>query len=80
MKEFLNIILSFPTVGFTIFLGFVVVYWLFVLLGALDLDLFDLDADIDADVDLDLDLIKAVCLPVLKEAVKTGSDIKVYDV
>lgn len=56
MKDFLYIILSFPTVGFTIFLGFVVVYWLFVLLGALDLDLFDLDADIDADVDLDLDM------------------------
>ena len=31
--------LQFPTVVFTIGLGIVLVYWLFVLLGALDIDL-----------------------------------------
>jgi hypothetical protein len=37
--------LRFPTVVFTIGLGIVLVYWLFVVLGALDIDLFG-DADI----------------------------------
>lgn len=46
MTEFLNAILAFPTVVFTILLGVVVVYWLFVLLGALDIDLLG-DADLD---------------------------------
>jgi hypothetical protein len=39
LTEFLTAILAFPTVVFTILLGVVVVYWLFVLLGALDIDL-----------------------------------------
>ena len=46
MTEFLNAILAFPTVLFTIPLGVVVVYWLFVLLGALDINLLG-DADLD---------------------------------
>jgi len=37
---------AFPTVILTILLGIVLVYWLFVILGALDLDLFSGDADI----------------------------------
>lgn len=39
MTEFLTAILAFPTVVFTILLGVVVLYWLFVLLGALDIEL-----------------------------------------
>ncbi len=31
-------------------------YWIFVLLGAVDVDSFDLDFDVDADVDLDIDV------------------------
>lgn len=55
MTEFLNAILAFPTVIFTILLGVVVVYWLFVLLGALDIDLLG-DADLDGHGhDLSLD-------------------------
>ena len=46
MTEFLNAILAFPTVLFTIPLGVVVVYWLFVILGALDINLLG-DADLD---------------------------------
>jgi hypothetical protein len=37
---------QFPTVVFTIGLGICLVYWLFVLLGALDIDLFHADADV----------------------------------
>ena len=43
--------LQFPTVVFTIALGIVLVYWLFVLIGALDIDLLGgADADLDLDV------------------------------
>jgi|LSQX01.3.fsa_nt_gb hypothetical protein len=36
----------------TVLLGLAVLYWLTVIIGALDIDLFDIDIDIDADVDL----------------------------
>jgi hypothetical protein len=70
MSELWFASLRFPTVVFTIALGIALVYWLFVLLGALDIDLFggehadvgghDVDVDVgghdvDADVDGDLD-------------------------
>ena len=54
MTEFLDAILAFPTVLFTILLGVVTAYWLFVMLGALDVDLLgDVDGGevIDADGD-----------------------------
>jgi len=41
--------LQFPTVVFTIALGIALVYWLFVLLGALDIDLLG-GPDVDVDV------------------------------
>ncbi|MBX3273683.1 MAG: DUF1449 family protein [Sandaracinaceae bacterium] len=41
MSEFLDIALSFPTVAFTGLLGLVLVYWLSVMFGAVDLDAFD---------------------------------------
>lgn len=50
MQEFLQIILSLPTLLYTILLGVALLYWLFVILGALDLDIFDLDGDLDVDV------------------------------
>lgn len=58
MSEFLTAILAFPTVLFTIPLGAAVVYWLFVILGALDIDFLghghlDLDAHGHADLHLD---------------------------
>jgi hypothetical protein len=55
LTEFLNAILAFPTVVYTILLGVVVVYWLFVLLGALDIDLLG-DADLDGHGHADLHL------------------------
>lgn len=56
MQEFLQIALNFPTAFFSLLLLVVLAYWVFVLLGALDLDLFDVDADIDADIDVDVDV------------------------
>lgn len=41
MSEFLTAILAFPTVLFTLPLGVVLLYWLLVLLGALDLEILD---------------------------------------
>lgn len=46
MTEFLNAILAFPTVLLTIPMGVMVLYWLFVMLGALDINLLG-DADLD---------------------------------
>jgi hypothetical protein len=55
MEEFFQACLAFPTVAFSLLLGLVLVYWLFVMVGALDIDMFDIDADLDADVDADLE-------------------------
>ncbi|MBI3181031.1 MAG: hypothetical protein HYZ28_02680 [Myxococcales bacterium] len=41
MQEFLQVILSFPTVPFTVLLGVVICYWAFVTVGALGVDLFE---------------------------------------
>ena len=49
MSELVEASLQFPTVVFTIVLGIVLVYWLFVLIGALDIDLLG-----GGDVDVDL--------------------------
>jgi hypothetical protein len=46
VNELVDASLQFPTVVFTIVLGIVVVYWVFVLLGTLDIDLFGGDADV----------------------------------
>lgn len=47
MNELVSASLEFPTVVFTIVLGIVLMYWVFVLLGALDVDLFGGDVDVD---------------------------------
>lgn len=51
MSEFLAALLSFPTVIFTGFLGLALLYWLTVIVGALDVDLFG-HHGADADGDL----------------------------
>jgi hypothetical protein len=58
MQEFLQIALSFPTVVFSALMLVMVLYWMMVILGALDLDLleFDLDFDLDGDVDFEVDV------------------------
>ena len=55
MKELFEATFSVVNIIPTIFLMFVVAYWLLVILGALDISSFDFDVDIDADVDIDFD-------------------------
>ena len=47
MCELLEASLAFPTVSLTIVLAIAFLYWIFVILGALDIDLFSSDADFD---------------------------------
>lgn len=56
MQEFLQIALSFPTVVFTALSLVLGLYWLMVILGALDLDLFDIELDFDMDGDVDFEM------------------------
>ena len=52
MGQLLKASLAFPTVVLTILVGIALVYWIFVILGALDIDLVA-DADVDVDGALD---------------------------
>lgn len=47
MSQLFALITAFPTVVYTVLLGFCLVYWLFVMIGALDIDLLDLDVDLE---------------------------------
>ncbi|MDE1463234.1 OB-fold-containig protein [Spartinivicinus poritis] len=53
METFLSTIISFPTAIYTTLLGIVLCYWLFALIGMMDIDILDGDMDIDADGDID---------------------------
>ena len=55
MEAFFANIFSYPTVFFTVILLVLAVYWLFAILGMVDIDVLDLDMDVDADVDVDLE-------------------------
>jgi hypothetical protein len=60
MKEVIEATFSAVNLIPTILFGLVVVYWIFVVIGALDINLFDFsvdsgDVDLDADVDVDVD-------------------------
>lgn len=48
-QTFSQIVLSFPTVLFTILLLVVVGYWLLVILGATEISVLDIELDLDAD-------------------------------
>src|SRR5210317_86724 len=57
MIELMQLALSPINMVFTMLLISIVVYWLTVILGVLDADLFDVDVpDMDADVDMDADI------------------------
>ena len=56
MEAFVQQCLAWPAFPFTIFLGCVTAYWLLVILGAMDLDLLDIDLDVDMDTDMDASL------------------------
>lgn len=53
MRDFFEAALSFPTVLFSLLLVVLVVYWLSVLAGALDVDVLDADVELDVAVDGD---------------------------
>ena len=62
MKELFNAAISLPNILPTALLGLVLLYWLTVVVGALDFDFldFDVDTDVDTDVDVDVDVNPAV--------------------
>ncbi len=51
MSEFIDAILSPINFAFTVLLGCFLFYWAIVMIGAVDMDAFDVDLDIDTDVD-----------------------------
>lgn len=56
MQELLNAAFSIVNLFPTILLLVILLYWLFVILGAIDLNFFDVEVDADADVDVDVDM------------------------
>lgn len=56
MQELLQAAFSPPNIVFTTLLSVVLLYWLTVFLGLLDIGAADIDFDIDADVDVDVDV------------------------
>lgn len=55
MDDFINLALQYPTAIFSVLLVAVLIYWAFVIIGAVDIDAFDLDFDLDVDGDFDVD-------------------------
>ena len=55
MGELFELSVSGANLPFTIMLGLVILYWVGVILGALDIELFDFDLDLDGDADIDVD-------------------------
>jgi len=51
MEVFVNNITSFPVVVFTFILAIVICYWLLAMIGAVDIEMFDVDMDLDTEVD-----------------------------
>ena len=54
MSELLNNALTGVNIIPTILLGFVLFYWLTVIIGVIDFDLFDIDGDFDVDTGGDI--------------------------
>lgn len=55
MKELFTAASSAPNLIPTLLLAFVILYWLVVLIGAIDIDSLDVDVNVDTDVDVDVD-------------------------
>lgn len=56
MYELFQAALSPPNIVYSVLLSVVLLYWLSVIIGALDISSFDFDIDLDADVDMDVDV------------------------
>ena len=56
MRELLEASLSAANLPLTVALGLIVLYWVSVILGALDINAFDFDLDPDVDLDTDVEI------------------------
>lgn len=56
MSEMWSILSSYPTSVYTVILGVLLVFWLFAVIGAVDIDLFQFDVDMDVDFDADVEI------------------------
>ncbi len=56
MNEFFQASISLVNLPFTVLLVLIILYWLTVIFGAVDIELFDFDIDLDSDVDMDMDV------------------------
>jgi hypothetical protein len=56
MSDLLHVAFMPVNLLFTVLLLLVLVYWIMVILGALDFDFLDIDFDTDADIDVDADV------------------------
>lgn len=56
MKELLDTSLTMPLLLPTFMLGLVILYWLSVIIGAIDLDFLDFNVDTDVEVDMEVDI------------------------
>ena len=55
MQQFIESCFSWPSLPATVLVLVVCLYWLLMMLGAVDLDFLDLDVDLDMDMDMDVD-------------------------
>lgn len=56
MKELFDAAFSSVNIFPTVLLLVILAYWLFVIIGALDMDFLNVEVDVDADVDVDIDV------------------------
>ncbi|MDA0284698.1 MAG: DUF1449 family protein [Planctomycetota bacterium] len=63
MSQFIEGCFSWPSYPATILLILVCGYWCLVMLGALDMDIFDFDLDIDLDADVDASILQVGFIP-----------------
>ena len=54
--DLLSEAITLANLPYTVFLGLIVLFWASVILGALDIDTFDIDFDMDADMDMDMEV------------------------
>ena len=56
MKELLDASLSGLNIIPTVLMAFVLIYWIIVIIGVIDINTLDFDLDVEADVDVDVDM------------------------
>lgn len=54
MEQFIQNSMNWPSFPATILLGLVCLYWVLMMLGAVDLDFLDIDVDLDMEMDVDV--------------------------